>query len=190
MVDQLNYESFIALIENMVDRKESGSLYVRTDTNRSVFVGLNGGKIEALVAGPKRGMEALKTIMQMAHCSCRRDNSTLPYHTRDLPGTNDILLLLKQRNPPQAAGETAPPPPGNKEIDAKEVMAILCHLLHDYLGPAAPVICEDVTDNGATIRTGADLAVAIEQLAKEVDSSVEAGEFIQRARRELREYLA
>jgi len=191
MADQITYESFVELIEHMANHKESGSLYVRTDTNRSVLIGLRKGQIEALMAGPKRGIEALKTIMQMSHCTYRLDNSALSFYSKDLPSTNDILMLLKQRIIP-AAAETASPstqPSGGAEINSDQVMPVLCHILHDYLGPAAPVICEDVTDSGATIHTGADLAKAIEELSKEIDSAVEAGEFLNRARQELREFI-
>jgi len=50
MTDQITYEGFFNLIESMVQRKESGTLYVRTDTNHSLVVGIRNGTIEAFTS--------------------------------------------------------------------------------------------------------------------------------------------
>ena len=187
MAEQITYEGFLHLIERMVERKESGTVYVRTNTNHSVFVGLNKGHIEAFTSGPKHGPEAITTILQMSSGSCRRNDTVLSFHASDLPSTSDILLLLKKRSP-QPMGQESPAP--GAQIDSMRATKILCELLHDYVGPVAPIICEDVIDNGAKIRTCADLESAIGNLAEEIDSSAEATEFINRARENLREIIS
>lgn len=191
MAEQITYDGFLNLIESMVERKESGALYVRTDTNRSIFVGLRNGIIEALASGPKHGLDAITTILQMSHGSCRRDDTVLSFHSKDLPSTSDILLLLKKRAPlPVEQESPVASPARDSEIDSGRAGKILCELLHDYLGPVAPLICEDVTGNGAKIRTPADLDTAIGCLAEEIESSAEAAEFIVRAREGVREFLS
>ncbi len=188
MSDQITYEGFLNLIESMVERKESGTLYVRTDTNHSVFVGIRNGAIEAFTSGPRHGLEAITTILQMSYGSCRRNETVISFHTNELPPTSDILLLLKRHTPqPAVQGATSPSPAPGAQIDSMHATKILCELLHDYVGPVAPIICEDVIDNGAKIRTCADLESAIGSLAEEIDSSAEAAEFINRARENLRE---
>ena len=190
MADQITYDGFIDLIERMVDRNESGALYVRTDTNRSVSVGLLDGHIAALVAGPKRGMKAIATILQMSHGTCRRDDTPLSFHSKDLPSTGDILELLKNRSQaPETKDKPMAAPASGGEINSDSAVKILCEILHDYVGPVAPIICEDVTENGARIHTGADIEEAIESLAEEIDSTAEAAQFINRARQSLQEYI-
>ena len=191
MADLITYDGFLNLIESMVERRESGTLYIRTDTNRSVSVGLLDGNIAALVAGPKRGLAAIATILQMSQGTFRRDDSPLSFHSGDLPPTRDILTLLKNR-PAQPAAQMPPsdsPAPGSA-IYSEQAAKILCEILHDYVGPVAPIICEDVTENGAKLRTSADLEKAIESLAEEIDSSAESTEFIQRARTDLGKMLS
>jgi hypothetical protein len=191
MAEQITYEGFLNLIESMVERKESGTVYIRTNTNHSVFVGLNKGHIEAFTSGPKHGLEAITTILQMSHGSCRRNDTVLTFHACDLPSTSDILLLLQNRSlQPMGQESPGPSPAPGAQIDSRSATKILCDLLHDYVGPVAPIICEDVIDNGAKIRTSADLESAIGSLAEEIDSSAEAAEFINRARENLREIIS
>jgi len=191
MADLITYDGFLNLIESMVERRESGTLYIRTDTNRSVSIGLLDGNIAALVAGPKRGLAAIATILQMSQGTFRRDDSPLSFHSGDLPPTGDILTLLKKR----PAQPTAQQPIGNSPapgsaVYSEQAMKILCEILHDYVGPAAPIICEDVTNNGTKLRSSADLEKAIESLAEEIDSNAETVEFVNRARAELGDMLA
>ena len=191
MTDQITYEGFLNLIESMVQRKESGTLYVRTDTNHSVVVGIRNGTIEAFASGPRHGLEAITTILEMSYGSCRRSETVISFHTNELPSTSDILLLLKKRSPqPAVQGSTSPSAAPGSQIDSMRAVKILCELMHDYVGPVAPIICEDVIDNGAKIHTSVDLESAIESLAEEIDSSTEAAEFINRARENLREILS
>jgi len=187
MADQITYEGFLNLIESMVEHKESGTVYVSTDTNHSVVVGIRNGAIEAFTSGPRHGLEAITTILEMSYGSCRRSETVLSFHTNELPSTSDILLLLKKRSP-QPMGQESPAP--GAQINSMRATKILCELLHDYVGPVAPIICEDVIDNGAKIRTCADLESAIGSLAEEIDSSAEAAEFINRARENLREIIS
>ncbi len=107
MADRISYEDFLSLVESMVQHQESGTLYIRTDANRSVIVGVQNGNIKAFTSGPKRGLEAVTTILQMSYGSCRRDDTVLSFHSKDLPSTSDILLLLKKRSPASTAGASS-----------------------------------------------------------------------------------
>ncbi len=191
MAVRISYDDFVSLIESMVQHKESGTLYIRTDANRSVIVGIQKGNIKAFISGAKHGLEAITMILQMSYGSCRRADTVLSFHSKDLPSTSDILLLLKKRSPPSTVGESPRPPSSpSSQIDSVLAGQILCELLHDYVGPVAPIICDDITDNGAKIHTREDLESAIGNLANEIDSSVEAEEFINRARENLRAILS
>ena len=186
MTETVTYEGFLALVESMVRNRESGSLYLRTDTNRSVCIGIRQGEIEALVSGPRRGLTAIKTILGMSSGSCRRDETSLAFHTGDLPTTAEILKILRERRVESTAGSDSASMTDKDEawqrpVDEERSVKILCDLLHDYLGPVAPLICDDLTQSG-NLHTSADLDAAIINLAAEIESSSESQEFIQRAR--------
>ena len=129
-------------------------------------------------------------IPQMSYGSCRRNDTIFSFHSKDLPSTSDILLLLKEHKPlPTARESPAPSAPPGPQFDSMRAEKILCELLHDYVGPVATILYEDITDSGAKIRTRAGLESAIGNLAREIDSSTEAAEFIIRARENLQEIL-
>jgi hypothetical protein len=176
MAEQLSFQGFVTLIEQMTARRETGTLFVRTDSNRSVVVGIEQGEIVALTAGPKRGAAALPKIVAMSNCSLRRDDSVISFHARDLPSTPEILRLLKQQTPTVSVATGS--------IDTTQVRELLCQLLHDYLGPVAPMVCDEVLDHGRRPFTVEGLAAIIAELGKEIDSMEEAREFEQRAHRD------
>ena len=189
MTETVTYEGFVNLIESMVRNRESGSLYLRTDTNRSVCIGIRQGEIEALVSGPRRGLTAVKTILGMSSGTYRRDDTSLAFHFGDLPPTTEILRILRERRLESTAGSDSAAILGRDDsreraVDAQRSIKLLCDLLHDYLGPVAPLICDDLTQRG-NLRTSADLDAAIIKLAAEIESSSESQEFIQRARQEV-----
>lgn len=191
MPEQVTYKSFLRLIEDMVENRESGVLYLRTDRNRSVFVGIRNGKIETLVSGLRRGAKAIKTILDMSSGSYRRDNATLALDSGDLPPTTEILQILKDRDAELDLDEPTVPlesvfEEADASIDSQHALKILCDLLHDYIGPVAPIICEDITQGGARLSNASELDDLIMELADEVDSDDEAREFIQRAQTSLK----
>ena len=202
MPEQVTFESFLRLIEDMVENKESGVLYLRTDSNRSVFVGIRNGEIETLVSGLRRGMKAIKTILEMSSGSYRRDRNSLALQSGDLPPTAEILQILKDRDLGDVESElsefselgepseiTVPldplPKPSSTSIDPSHTAKVLCDILYDYIGPAAPIVCDDVIQGGALLGNAADVGLAIKALANEIDSGTEANEFIRRAHERL-----
>jgi hypothetical protein len=196
MSESVTYEGLVGLMESMVNNRESGALYLRTDTNHSICIGISQGNIEALVAGPRRGLAAIKTILSMSSGSCRRDDTPIAFHAGDLPPTAEILQILKSHRQETAAGGDEPIIKVNGSslletpIDTQQCMETLCALLHDYLGPVAPLICEDLTQGGASLNTQAELDEAIVQLAAEIESTTESEEFLARAREQLANSLA
>ncbi len=187
MAESITYDNFVDLVEDMVENKEDGSLYLRTNKNHSVFVGVRNGEIEALVSGPRRGLKAIKTILQMSTASCRRDTTALSFHSGDLPPTGEILHMLRNRREMPEVEETLSSPasrglkPAADSTKTSGTAAVLCELLHDYLGPVASIICDEITEEGARLRPGSDLDSVIRELAEEIDSVTESREFISRA---------
>jgi hypothetical protein len=191
----MNYESFLAYIEQMVRHKESGALFMRTDLNHSVVLGVDQGEIVAIAAGPKRGLEAIDRITEMSSCSLRRDERmVLGLLAGGLPSTNEILQRLNEGRSEQAAAEpkssgSEPSPAEGRPIDPSRAGKILCDLLHEFLGPVAPMICDEITDNGRKLQTSNQLADAISRLAGEIDSAAEARAFRDKAYRLLADQL-
>ena len=191
MTIQVGYEEFVALLDRMVKRRESGSLFVRTDSNHSVIIGVDDGEIVALVAGNKRGLSALGKITGFSSCSVKLDaDSVVDFHRGELPASDEILYRLSHRLPPEtdgvesvSQGETGSLLAGapGESIDSVLAGSILCELLSDYLGPIAPMICDEATDGGKSLRTPDQLVKAINALASEIESAPEARDFSDKA---------
>ena len=198
MADQITYENFVSQVEHMVENRESGALFVRTDTNHSVVLTIDKGEIVSLISGPRQGIDAMERILEMASCSLRRDDNLLTsLGTGAVPSTSEILHHLKQGkavtkpSAPDAQEGVRESSGGDaKPIDPNRAGKVLCDLLHEYLGPVAPMICDDVTFGGQKLSTSSQLVAAINSLAREIDSASEAKEFKERAYKRLGDLLA
>lgn len=186
MTEPVTYESFVDLVDAMVKNRESGSLYLCTERNHSVYIGIRNGEIESLVSGPRRGLEAMKMVLGMVSGRCRRDKLSVAIPSGDLPPTNEILRIFRAReglsNPlAESATSAGWADTAGQAIEGAQTAMALCELLHDYLGPAAVIICEEITQNGDRLQTRSDLDEVIREMASEIESGEEAREFVRRA---------
>jgi len=197
-----SYEDFLYHVERVVGERRSGTLFIRTDTNHSVIIGLDRGDIVAVSSGAKHGLEALDTLTQIQSCSIQLDpDIVVDLHKGQLPGTREILHRLSHRIVGPAAGGQDSPAKGAAErpgvgakrktapIDPYVASSLLCDLLQDYLGPVASMICEEVTEGGKTLSTPEQLRIAIDALASEIDAETEAKDFSEKALRQFGEWL-
>lgn len=199
MASQISYEEFVTLLQSMVKRRETGSLFVRTDGNHIVIIGIDRGEIVGIASGAKRGADALATIMDTRSCAVQVDPEMIvDFHRGQLPVTEEIIYRLNHRVAmPQASSSdlsndgVSPLNGGGKASSLDPVLtgSMLCELLQDYLGPVASMICDEVTESGKTLCTPEQLAKAIEVLAQEIDSPPEAKDFTDRAYQQFGHWL-
>jgi len=170
----------------MVNNKESGSLYLRTDDNRSGFIGIRQGEIETVVSGNFRGLEAMKVITGLSSFHCRKDSALLSISSGDLPSTHSLVNMLKLREVNEGLFSAGQEVRAEETVaDAPAVIKTLCELMHDYIGPAAPIVCDDITQGGKRLQHISDLDGIITDLAKEIGPFDEAEEFKRRVNEEI-----
>lgn len=187
MTQQFSYADVVRMIRELVAKKDTATLYVRTDQNRVVMVGIRGGEIVTLSSGPKRGEKAIPILRDMTSAAVRVEDSALAYHSHEMPTTAVILAMLGSGSEPQASVTTADEPAStNGSMEAERVRTVLCHLLGPHLGPISPLICEEVVGGITGQLDTQALRNIIERLATEIADPTEALQFVSDAQRELK----
>lgn len=179
MTERLDYPGYLAKLEGLVREKETGTLFAKTDDNHLVVAVVRDGAIVSLAHGPKRGADAIGLVKQMGHAEVRVDPNAIAYGNKPLPPTDEILASLRSAVAVSASA-------GVGGLNTAEVRSVLCELLTDYLGPAAPIICDEkMAALGPTVSPAA-VDLAVRELAEEIDDEQEAGQFQQLARQRLK----
>jgi hypothetical protein len=186
MEDYLTFSQLIDLLTELVDARQSGTLFIRSDTNHVVTVGLEKGRITALLYGAKRGSNALPMIRQIHSGSYRFESGMLGGIHQELPSTPEILDRLR-------SGEASEPlnPIVNESLSASGGISSqkrdrLCNqlkaLLGEYLGPIAQMVFDDaVAESGAFYATPEQAKAFIQKLTQDIDNPKEVAEFRDKA---------
>jgi hypothetical protein len=184
MTEAVDYAVFYEQLSELVSRRETGTIYVKNDANHLAIIGIRGGKIISLACGPKRGRSAVELIRHTRSCSVRVDDGAVSFHEHELPSTAE---LLEQLSPLQDLGETASQRgPGSSLPDGVAGHAqILCNLLTEFIGPVAPLVCEEKIVSADGLAAPEQLAQVIHELALEIDDPEEARQFVNRAEQAL-----
>lgn len=186
MTQQFSYADVVDMVRDLVAKKGTGTLYVRTDQNRVVMIGIRGGEIVTLSSGPKRGEKAIPILRDMGSAAVRVEDSAVAYHSEEMPPTAVILAMLGSRTQPQVPDAPAKEPPGtDASIEAERVKTVVCHLLGPHLGPITPLICEEVVGSITGPLDAQALRTIVERLASEIADQTEALQFVAEAQRQL-----
>ena len=183
MTESVDYAVFYEQLAELVAGRESGTLYLKNDLNHVGIVGVRTGRIVSLVYGPKRGRPAIELIRQTRTGTVRLDRGVLAFREHELPSTEEILDLLSPLHATLApvkrggAGET-----GLASSGVAANAQILCNLLTEYLGPVAPLLCDETISAADGLSGSRQLDDVIESLAQEIEDPEEAREFRKRAR--------
>lgn len=184
MTESVDYGVFYEQLSELVSRRETGTIFLKNDANHLAIIGIRGGKIISLACGPKRGKSAVELIRHTRSCSVRVDDGAVSFHEHELPSTAE---LLEQLSPLQDLGETASKQgPGSSLADGVAGHAqILCNLLTEFIGPVAPLVCEEKIVSADGLAAPEQLAQVIHELALEIDDPEEARQFVNRAEQAL-----
>lgn len=192
MAETLTYIQLLDELEELVRQKESGTLYIQSDSRHLITVSLDNGRIFAMYHGPKRGEKALDMIRQLNGGSYRFDPMGLGGNTQDIPETREILELL--RTPVLAAPSATPaasPSTKPSAVDATssidpllstKTQEVICQdlkqLLGEILGPIAGMVFDDITsETTESCSTPEHTRTLIAKLVEEIDDADEAEQF-------------
>jgi len=187
MEDNLTFSQLMELLTDLVDERQTGTLFIRSDDNHVITVGLEKGRINALFYGAKRGRNAIPLISQINTGSYRFESGVLTGVNQELPATPEILNLLRMRESsvPGAPTHSTPATHAGSAI-SHEKRDRLCRqlkeLLGDYLGPIAQMVFDDaMAESGAFYATPEQAKAFIQKLTLDIDNPKEIEDFRNKA---------
>jgi hypothetical protein len=179
MGDLLDYSGLYQLLTDLVAKKQTCTLFGRTDNNRAVMIGILGGEIVTLSCAGRRGGAAIPALRQVSTLTIRVDDG-VAQGAMALPTTAEILSDLM----PTAMGGnlTGINPPPEVAQGSRGDGAKLCELLARFIGPIAPVLCSESIRAAGGLEGEAQKQGVILILAREIDDEAEAKQFVDSAR--------
>jgi hypothetical protein len=186
MEDNLSFSQLLDLLTDLVDKKTSGTLFIRSACNHAVTIGLEKGRIYALFYGAKRARNAIPMIGKITSGSYKFESSALTGIRQELPSTPEILNQLRSRSSSDPTSESLPGvEPLNTGISA-EKRDRLCQqlkgLLAEYLGPIAQMVFDDaVEESGVFYATPEQANAFIQKLTLDIDDAGEVEDFRNKA---------
>jgi len=202
--EHLSYDELIEELRILVRDKHTGIMFIRTESDHSVRIGLAQGRIVSYNYRMHRGPKAISLI--------RRIQSGEYAFTEEVPGivsgiisgeaqASDIdffaeLAAIPDRDvfadqdvlfaPPPAsahmqgtaAAEVSPPSAsGGPQIGGGELFETVVRELTWYLGPVARVVATEYEQELRSAASREQVHTIVSHLAQEIDDSQQAGEF-------------
>lgn len=177
MNNEITRDQLLDLLESFVGKGRSCTLYMRTDENHLIIIGLDHGEIVALTSGPKRGERAIPLVRDMQRARYRLEDGVTVHRSAGagLPPSRDLLALL--RKSPSASTVRAD--------ESSQILDILCRIAGGYLGPIAPVVCKEAISNAGGLETVDQLRQIVDALSREIEDASESTQFRAQVLREL-----
>ena len=185
MGEFVGYEQLLSTLRQHVRDGVTGTLFIRTETNRSAMVGFRNGEIVMLSCGMQRGLDAVAEIRAIQAGSHRLAPNSVDMGSASLPPTAELLALLEAAAGPSPGPSPAPAAPAPGGYDAGPAVAALKALFVEFIGPIGPMVFDDVRGRLGTPRRPEDLEQLVNGLASELGGAAEAARFKQAARQRL-----
>ena len=181
MTESLTYLQLLEALTQLVNKKASGTMFIRSQCNHAISFCLDSGGISAIHHGPRRGDRAISLIGKIAGGSYRFDASSPGRLTQDLPPTAKILGRLKTSRDTADVPASSSSADGTGSVSAEQKQRIcqeLKELLTDYLGPIAELVFDDtVCETGDFCSSRERTQVLIDRLAVDIGDSAEIAQF-------------
>jgi hypothetical protein len=187
MQKNLPFSQILDTLTMLVDKKTSGTMFIRSDSNHAITIALDSGRIHAMYYGAKRGRKAIPLISNTSAGSYKFEVSNLVESFHDLPPTPEILNLLRNpssENKPKPTISPASIPHGEAiKEEKKEVLSQkLKSLLAEHMGPIAEIVFDDTVDEvGDFCATPQLTEELINRLSEEIDNTSEEEQFRDKA---------
>jgi len=179
MKGEITRSQLVDLLKTLVEEQRTGTVYVHTDDNHLIAVGVDRGELTSLICGPKRGERAIPMIRNMRSGTFRLEDRAIPNRRggANLPSTEVLLSML---------ADDADDKYDNGQIsDYHWVQDVICKVLADYMGPIAPLMCRETIKAAGGIDSPDKVRRVIDELAREIDDMAEAKRFLTQTQAEL-----
>ena len=145
----------------------TGTVFIVSDDNRMAQVHLDSGNIVMLLCRGRRGLEALAAMRTMLNARLRFDNSYVSASDSELLDTGEVIDQLGMSLAASASLASAAPAAVAPRVvltvpetaPAHAVGALwgdaldrLEHMLVQYIGPMAQIVCADHADSAGDLR--------------------------------------
>lgn len=176
------YAQLLSVLHRMVERKKTGTLFIRSNQNRLAVIAIESGAINFISYGAKRGLAAVPLIRDIEAGTFQITKSADTFDPCDLPETGEMLQLLGEEADTihelvqDIALTTASE--NSESFNTRATLKSLCSLLENYLGPIASMVCEERLDTIGPQLDILELQRVVRELANEIDDPEEAQEFI------------
>lgn len=183
MADSLTYPQLLEVLADLVGKKRSGTLYIRSDCNHVISFALDAGRIYALYHGPRRGRNAIPLVSGIAGGTYHFESTQLSATPQDLPSTAEILELISAHQRKQAAPALASSA-GEAVSDQQKnrVCGELKRLLTEHLGPIADMVFEDAVEEIEDFCSTPERTLQlIDKLADDIEDGAETEQFREKA---------
>ena len=171
------------LLEGLVAKRRTGTLYINSDDRHVVTFALDRGRISGVYHGPKRGRKALDSIAGLGGGTYhfeQVEQMSLP--SQDIPATEELIEQIRtglRAAPAGPEGGGTPASPAHIDRFRTE----LRQLLTSYVGPIAGMVVDDCCREADSSSTNAVQAhTIIGKLSEEIADQSEARRFEQEAR--------
>jgi hypothetical protein len=187
--DLIPFRRIVEMVREFCTQRRTGTVFIVSDDNRMAQVHLESGNIVALLCRGRRGQEAVAGIRSMQAARLRFDDNYLTADDSERFDTNKVLELLGGgSDSPRAAERVAAPAPARAPTPAPAApegpgtvspaqAATLEHILVQYIGPMAEIVCADHVAQAGNVRA------LIAVLADEVPDKAQAAQFVRDANR-------
>lgn len=186
--DLIPFRRIVEMVREFCTQRRTGTVFIVSDDNRMAQVHLESGNIVALLCRGRRGQEAVAGMRTMQAARLRFDDNYLTADDSERFDTNKVLDLLGSGgsdSPRVAERAAAPvaapaPPPAAPEGPGTVTPAqatTLEHILVQYIGPMAEIVCADHVAHAGNVRA------LIAVLADEVPGKAQAAQFVRDANR-------
>ena len=188
--DRIQPDALAALLKEQLDKRRSGTLFIKTDENHWGCFGLRDGAIVAVMCRGVKGARALKHIQAASSFSVRFDDSQVTGESAEPPDVSDtdvFAALVPETSAPEAPNVTASGADAGAmpAESAERVAAIIKAEAAEVLGPIGPVICDELLAARPGL-SAEDIQFILGQLARDIGNSEEARAFQLRVLERLR----
>ncbi len=197
MADGISYTELTRLIEQLNQKKRSGTLFLRTDDNHSSMIMFTAGIVTGVTCGLARGRKAITLLRQVNQFSFRFAEGKPPPTRQDLTSPEETLRALgigvhepiMEEAPaliddlPAGAGTAAPDDTPDLNLGIDDVIRqLIVEQLAGIVGPAAPVMLEDAERAAGGISRSEQIEKILKILSDDLDTPEEQSRFAPRVR--------
>lgn len=190
---ELGLPKIAGLLRKVLESGKTGLFVLATEDNRSAYFVIEAGNIRNIVFQQAKGQEALDEILQLPKARCKftlQKNVNVVEVAEELRDWSKTLQALEGMPPTPALESNRPaaPPPSREEpanqtlgrvFKPAELLPIVVEEAVEYLGPMAPLVCQESFSDTPEITIDALFAL-LDKIGSEFDGPNQVSEFKKR----------